>query len=164
MIDLDELRALVADIRPIASPIHTTRVLVRTRTWNGGEIGTGDFSDSDFQIGSEVRVSKITQKEILTSGGFFNFNDVKVTHITPPFNGGGYSLQQIAPSTQFPPKKETDEGITDSGVPDPAVEYIYVLSGEINGNYRLKNCADDHALHYTLFLEELDVHATSYAR
>lgn len=164
MFDVNGLRALVAGIRPIASPLHTTRVTVRTRTWNGGEIGTGAFSDEDFLLGQEVRVSKLTQKEILTSGGFFSFNDVKVEHITPTFDGGGYSLRQIAPSTQFPPAVEAKLMLSDGCPPDPAVEYIYVLSGEINGSYRLKNCNDDKALHYTLFLEEIEVHATSNAR
>lgn len=164
MSGLDGFRALCASIRPIASFLHTTRVTVRTRSWNGGEIGTGAYSDDDFLIGQEVRVSKMSQKEILTSGGFFNFDDAKVTHITPAFPGGGYTLQQIAPSTQFPPKVETDKEITDFGVADPAVEYIYVLSGDINGNYRLKSVTEDHALHYTLFLEAIDQHATSNAR
>jgi len=56
------------------------------------------------------------------------------------------------------------KGLTEAGDPNPAVEYIYLLSGDINGNYRLKSCTDDRAFHYTLFLEAIDVHAVSYAR
>lgn len=137
--------------------------------WNGGEIGTGSYVDDDFQLGQEVRVSKLTQKEIGTSGGFFTFNDVKVTGITPAFPGGGYTLQQVAPATQFAPAVLQKTGYADAlgysdQPPDPAVEYIYVLSGEINGLHRLKNCNDDHALHYTLYLEEIEVHASANAR
>jgi hypothetical protein len=166
MIDVNAFRALVAGIRPIASPLHTTRVTVRTRTWNGGEIGTGVYSDEDFLLGQEVGVSKLTQKEILTSGGYFSFNDVKVTHITPPFAGGGYSLAQIAPASQIPSTIESKLMLSDTGgvAADPAVEYIYILSGEINGDYRLVTVGDDKALHYTLFLHELDVSATAHGR
>lgn len=149
-INTARFRALVARVRPTASPLHTTRCTVRTRTWSGGEIGTGTTSDSDFLLGQEVRVSKLSNKDVLTSGGFFNFNDVKVEHITPPFSGGGYSLAQVAPSTQAP-------------IPD-GVEFIYLLSGEINGDYRLVNVSDDHALHYTLYLHELDVTSIAHAR
>lgn len=158
-IDILALRALVANVRPIASALHTTRCAVVTRTWNDGEIGSGIPVDDQFLLGQECRVSKLTQKEILTSGGEFSFNDVKVEHITPTFPGGGYSLDQIAPSSQIPARALTD------GLPsDPAVEYFYILSGDINGKYRLITCNDDKALHYTLFLREIDVHATAFAR
>lgn len=167
-INIDAYRALAASIRPIASPLHTTRVTVRTRTWSGDEIGTGDFTDSDFLIGQEVRVSKLTQKEVISSGGVFSFDDVKVTHITPPFTangGGGYSLSQVAPMSQIPPLRISGQPLPDDSDPAPnPVEYFYVLTGDITGNYRLKTVTDDHALHYTLFLTQIDTHANSYAR
>jgi hypothetical protein len=167
MSGIDGFRAICAAVRPIASFLHTTRVTVRTRQWNGGEIGTGAYADDDFTLGQEVRVSKLTQKEIGTSGGFFTFNDVKVTHITPAFPGGGYTLQQVAPSTQMAPAVLEATGYADAlgySDPQPTFEYIYILFGDINGIYRLKNCNDDHALHYTLYLEEIEVHASSNAR
>ena len=114
---VETLRALTG---PGVLDIRTVQLTIRTRVWSGGFIGEGVAVDSDLVLPKNYRVENLTSKEIASSGGRFEDGAVKVGPITPDFGTGGYTPAMLRP-----------EPTTDD------TEVIYMLSGQISGNYAL---------------------------
>jgi len=134
-IDLDRLRAIAERARPIASPIRTSRVTVRTRTWSGSQVGEGTASDSDLLLPDYVKVADLQAREIAGSAGRYDDGAVRVGPITPPNSAGGLTLEQIAPSA-----------------PDDSTEIIYVITGACAGEYRRADVLKSKPFRYELVL------------
>lgn len=76
---------------PTATDLHTHRVIVRTRTWPGGDNGPevrygATYTDSDLEILPRPHVRE-------TPGG-----GLLVGPITPAHAGGGYTVDQLNPA------------------------------------------------------------------
>ncbi len=134
MIDLNALRAIADAVRPIAVPIRTTRVTVRTRVWPA-QLGIGTPIDTDVTLDPYIKVREVTRRDIASSGGKLEIGDVEIGPITPSHPGGGYTIAQIAPVATT-----------------PLTQIIYVLSGAIAGEYRRVEEHTARPLRYMLVL------------
>jgi hypothetical protein len=65
--------------------LRTTRVIRRTRTWSGGEVGLGDLVETDLELAPRPKVR---------NGGP---GLVIVGPVTPEYAGGGYGPDDLAP-------------------------------------------------------------------
>jgi hypothetical protein len=69
-------------------------VSVVTRTWNGSRPGVDSSTSSDTTTGIKVdvgtyqtKVTQITTRDVIASGGIYTDQDVRVGPITPPYTG-----------------------------------------------------------------------------
>lgn len=118
--------------------VWTTDVTIRKRTWLGGQVGKdGGYKDEDLVITPRPQVRELSEREIRSSAGRYRAGDVLVEHITPaadPECSGGYTQEQLRP------------------VGTRAIQIIYVLSGELTGQYSLESLGVDDVLSYSLHL------------
>lgn len=62
-------------------------IVIRTRTWSGGQTGKGTATDSDLSILPNPTVTEL-------GDGSYRIED-----ITPAYSGGGYRAEQLFPAT-----------------------------------------------------------------
>jgi len=126
---------LVREIREIPSSaefdILTTQVVVRTRTWSPGPVGTGTPSDSDLTILPRPRVKESGDGTII------------IEIVQPAVGGFGYTPQQLVPS--FPRSA--------------AVEISWLLTAPdgVARKYTQARLDTSKALHYTIELSGRDL-------
>lgn len=95
-----------------------SQLTIRTRTWSGGRIDDGTATDSDLVLPQHYKIKELSSREIASSGGRYEVGDLRIV-VTPQHDGNeGYSAEQLAPS------------VTARGV-----EVIYIVSGQIQGEY-----------------------------
>lgn len=131
----DELRGLAG---PSELDVRPSQLTIRKRTWSGGRIGLGAtqdpvthlpaaYTDDDAVVPQIYRIRHVSAREVASSGGRYEAEDIKVGPITPAYGfqstAGGWSPSALKPDG-------TD-----------AMEVIYVIGG-----------ADENAMHgdYTL--------------
>lgn len=133
-------------VRTIASKpgldVWPTTVKVRTRTWTAGRRGReGGFTDVDVLITPTPMARWVTSREIRASAGRYTVGDVIVEHITPAHAanpGIGYTQDQLQPVA-----------------PANGVETIYVLEGEIAGDFSLVSLDVIDVVTYNLHLRRM---------
>lgn len=136
----------VADIvRSLASPQTLTggvgldvwfnRLTVRQTTWSGGRPGVGTATHADLVLSPNPEVRELTDEEIVSSGGRYTSQDIRVQNITPAYAGGGYTPAQLVPD-----------------VTSGAVEVVYLVEGPLAGEYVLVGQSLADAFEYTLTL------------
>jgi hypothetical protein len=90
-----DLLSVVDDLRGIPSSsdfdLRRYRVVLRTRTWPGGQPGLGTPTDVDMEILPRPKVRPLSPQEIASSGGTFQQGDWMVDKITPDYGTGGYT-------------------------------------------------------------------------
>jgi hypothetical protein len=133
-IDLNGLRGVADAGRKIATPIRTTRITVRRRTWPS-QMGLGTPTLVDFALPAWIKVVKATNKEVASSGGRITLEDVLAGPISPSYPGGGVTIEQLAPT-----------------ITDDLTEVVYVLSGAIVGEYTLLSMSTERPFRYMLTL------------
>jgi hypothetical protein len=121
---LNSLRKLPSE----SFDIYTTQVLLRTRTWSGGEVGSGTPTDSDMEILPRPKVRK--EGEI----------GLTVGPITPANTAGGYTIDQLNPPDVV------------------GVEWYYVCTGPDGEarRYALHRLDQQRAFRYMLHLISID--------
>lgn len=133
-----DIMPTVDAVRAIAGPagldVRTTQLTIITRTWTGGRNGMGSPVESSLVLPQIYKIENLSAREIASSGGRFQTEDIRVGPITPPYQGGGYSAAQLAP-----------EG-------GPGIEIIYRLTGGNPGDYALVEIKTGAAFHYTLVI------------
>jgi hypothetical protein len=121
--NLHVFRAIADRLRPLAEPIRTISVRVRTRTWTGDRVGSGVASDSDLVLPGYVNVRQVTAKEVASSGGRLREGAVRIGPITPTYSAfgvdGGITPAQLRPAA------------------NARQEIIWVLAGELAGEFAL---------------------------
>jgi hypothetical protein len=126
---LDQLRGVagILGYRQIA-------VTVRVVTWTGNipGKGTSSFVDTPITVMSGAqnpRVTQVTERDVIASGGLYSTQDVKVGPFTPPFGAtffiaaGGVSQTTTDPSQTVPASsgfKEIHYALTGKGYPNKA--------------------------------------------
>lgn len=98
------------------------KLTILRRDWSGGRVGLGTPIETvliDFDRYLPIRY--MSAHEVLSSGGWYNTQDVMVSRITPSDGGShGFTPDQLQP-------KFTQNGI----------ELIYRVSGQIEGDYEI---------------------------
>lgn len=123
----DRARASVADAAPAnRGNYRGTQVSIRTLQWSGRVGGEGDFSEQTLVLPKRYRVRQIETRELIWSNGAYDFQDLRLSGIAPPYPGGGYTLAQLDPTTAL-----------DETSPPTQVEYI--LCGDVTGLFGLVN-------------------------
>jgi len=132
------LLPVVDEIRSIAGPmgfdIRTSHLTIRTRVWSGGRAGLGSPHDEDIVLAPHYKVSQLSAREVASSGGRFELEDVRVGPITPKEGDTGYSLSELAP--------DGSDG----------VEILYILTGPHDGEYGLVQAIKSRPFRYELVL------------
>ncbi len=130
----DRLRALTG---PKGFDIRTAQLTIRKRVWSGGRRGAGTSRDEDKILPKIYKARHVTAREISSSGGRFEAETLCIGPITPPYSGGGYSKEDLAP-----------EGAN-------GIEVIYILSGAISGEYKLAQLDAEKPFGYFVYLNRL---------
>lgn len=84
-----DARALIDDLG-----LRTSRVILRTRTWDGGHVRMGSADDEDLELDPRPKVRE-------ASPGY-----LKVGPITPSYPGGGYTPTQLFPDNALEANEE----------------------------------------------------------
>lgn len=97
----DDVRALAESVRGIAEGfgVRPYSVVVRTKSWSGGQPGHGTLTESDATLtegGSNPKVTFTQTDEVFSNGGAIEV--VEVGPITPDHPAGGTSLSTLAPT------------------------------------------------------------------
>jgi hypothetical protein len=125
----DELLGLLG---PDQFDISTSQLTIRTRTWASGVPGEGTYVDSDLVLPQKYEASQAKTisggaHEIASDGGRYREGTLTFKIVPDNGRGVGYTQEQLRPTT-------TSEG----------VEFIYVVSGALAGEYKLvEACFDD---------------------
>lgn len=86
--------------------LRTWTVTVRVRTWSGARVGLGTKTDVDTVItnsgGYSPKVTEVSSRDIIASGGALGQAQFRVGPITPEYATGG-----TAPDTMDPPTTTT---------------------------------------------------------
>lgn len=92
---LDRIRGIPGRIKLRDGGLRTYSVTIRVRTWNGSRPGidasTSTHADTTFWVDAgkhKPRVQQVSQRDIMTSGGLYQDQDLRVGPITPPYAGG----------------------------------------------------------------------------
>lgn len=139
-LNLDRFRAIADKARAVAEPVRPITVSVRVRTWSGARIGAGTASVVDTEITPRPRVRELSLREVQSSGGHFEVGDIAVGPVTPPYTsngGGGYTEAQLRPAGA--PNKET----------------LLVLSGDLDGEYRIVEIDTSRAVGFRIVARRL---------
>ncbi len=130
------LLPVVEECRAIAGTldIRTSQLTIRTRTWSGGRAGSGFSVDADLALPKRYKISHLSAREVASSGGRYEMEDVRVGPITPAQGVTGYTIDQLKP-----------EGAA-------GVEILYVLTGAVEGEYSLVHVHTERPFRYELVL------------
>lgn len=84
---IDAIRGIPAQLG-----LRLYTVAITARTWTGARPGIGTSSDVTTGIKIDLgiyqtKVTQITERDIIASGGLYNDQDLRVGPITPPFAG-----------------------------------------------------------------------------
>jgi hypothetical protein len=84
----DDLLPVFEDVRGLVQDLglRQTRVWKRLGEWSGGEIHLGDLTNTDTEITPRPFVRAVGQ-------------NLQVTKITPEFDDGGWSTEDLSPAT-----------------------------------------------------------------
>jgi hypothetical protein len=117
---------------------RTVQVVIQAKTWDGYAMGQGTGTPVNTTISPKPKVRQVTAREVAASGGLFTLEDLKVGPITPDYDcsgdTGGYTPAQLDP-----------EG-------GPKTEILYLLTGDVDGTYRLIRSDYTHPTGYFLYL------------
>jgi hypothetical protein len=138
----DDLLPVVDEARKITQDLgqRTTSLTVRTRTWSGTRPGDGIPTDVDLVIPARYSIKELSPSAVnqlvSNSGGSYGPGRYVKLWVTPAFNGGGYTQEQLSPDNSA-----------------DNVEIIYVLAGSgINGEFNLCTMNVGRAYRYELLL------------
>lgn len=158
----DDFRALAEDLRTLAGPeefdIRVNKLTIVKRVWVGGRRGSyGGYQDTTWaDLPQNYRMVHVSLQEINSSGGRYLQGDIKVGPITPNFDttnvvdgtqddsigseSGGWSTADICPTTD-----------------QDGVDFIYRLTGEHQGDYRLVGSYTLKPFSYFLVIRRTDI-------
>ena len=77
---VDDARALVAGLG-----LRRYTVIVRTRVWSGGKIGSGDATDTDLEVTPAPKVERLPVRLVASSGGIYEEGDLLVSKISASY-------------------------------------------------------------------------------
>lgn len=112
-----------------AAPFIRTQLAIEVWTWAGGRVGNGPRSrTSNLVLPKKYQVREISMREIQRAGGVFAHGDVAFGPVIPAYNcngtTGGFTKVQLDPKRTF-------------DAPEPALEVIYRLTGDVDGAFAL---------------------------
>jgi len=98
----DDMVAIADAGRGIAEDLglRLKTVVVRTRTWDGGEVGRGSASDSDLTLDPVPKARPPSPRELATPGGVYEDGDRVVDKISATYTEAQLSGRPIAADTE----------------------------------------------------------------
>jgi hypothetical protein len=92
----DDLLPVFDDARTLIDELglRTSRVILRTRSWDGGSVRMGDADDTDLELVPRPKVRE-------SAPGY-----ITVGPITPTYPGGGYTAEQLFPENTLEENEE----------------------------------------------------------
>lgn len=136
---LDKIRAGI----PSKIGIRLVSLTVRTKDWSGARVGQGTKTVTDTVIGGPMgtryKISVVSTKDVVASGGRYQAGQYKIGPITPPYPGGPFTVDQL-----IPPK-----------LSGQAREVYYAISDDVDGTQWCSSAGSDtlNALHWYLYLK-----------
>jgi len=99
----DDLLPTVDAIRAIPGLLGLRRHAVNSvvETWSGARPGVGTMTSTSTPIlnaGQSPKVTLLSQRDIVASGGLYQDGDIRVGPITPEFGGGGAAESVLDPA------------------------------------------------------------------
>ena len=94
---VDKLRAI-----PVVFGVRLYTVAIVGRTWTGARVGIGTKTDTttslklDLGLYSNTKVTQVTQRDVIASGGALSTQDLVVGPITPPYAGSALDNDAIS--------------------------------------------------------------------
>lgn len=133
-----DLLPIIDDLRELCGPngfdVVTASVKIRKRVWSGGRAGSGTTTDTDTNLDTFYKVRGVSAREVSESAGRYSLEDIKVGPITPSYAGGGWTAAALVPTGA------------------QGTEIIYVLSGQISGEYTLVQLHTEEPFSYYMIL------------
>ena len=136
---------LLALTDPQHFDVTPTKLTIIKRTWMGDEVGAdGGYIDTIYcDVAQRYELHHVSEREIAGSGGRYEAGTLKMGPISPPYYSktdptvqlGGYTSEQLKP-------RNASEG----------VEYIYRLTGQVQGDFELVNLHTEEPFEVTLYL------------
>jgi hypothetical protein len=110
----DELLETFNDVRGLINDLGLRRyvVIVRMRTWSGGDVGLGTATNADVILTPTPRVRVLREAEVASSGGTYRTGDYRVDKITPAYAIPGSVTVAIVGAGEIVPEM----AVPDSGV------------------------------------------------
>lgn len=104
----DDLKPVIDRARAIAGSLgfrpYTVSLVVRS--WSGARPGLGTATTTETPLtvadGQNPKVKKISQREVIASGGLYQAQDLEVT-LTAAYSGGGYATTDFDPTPTSSP-------------------------------------------------------------
>lgn len=112
----EDLLGIADDIRAIPAELDERQTTVTIRRTYA--FGDDPIPNPDLTLSPPPKVRQVTTAEIIGANGRFVDGDVRVGPITPHYEGGGYTREELAPTPAG------NEQLT-----------VYVLAGQISGEY-----------------------------
>jgi len=85
---------------PGALDLRPYKVTVRVRTWTGARPGLGTATDVDvplYNAGFNVKVTAISMKDVVASGGRYSAGDFRIGPFTPPYETTSATSYELNP-------------------------------------------------------------------
>ncbi len=134
---VDALRGIPAQLG-----LRQHSVYVVSRTWSGSRVGLGTNTDTTkheyVALGQyDTKITMVSAKDIIASGGMYTDQDLKVGPITPAYTGSSVNNAAITDFDPTPGNSPTEIffKITGPGYPT-AGAWFKKISQDVTGNFR----------------------------
>ena len=92
----DEGRQIVDDLG-----LRQQTVVVRTRVWDGGEVGLGTATDTDLTLSPTPKVTRLSLRVVAGSGGKYQMGDRRVGKISATYTAEQLGGGSVAAGTEL---------------------------------------------------------------
>lgn len=118
---------------------YTVRIV--TRTWSGSRVGLGQNTDINSGIKVDLgvyqtKVTQVTQRDVIASGGAYQEMDLKVGPITPPYTGSSADNDAITAFDPLPGASPAEVFFFISGPGMPNGAWFKKVGQNVTKNFR----------------------------
>ena len=115
--------------------IQTVKLDIVERYWAGDRKGDGPLLETVIaDVPQRYKIRHVSAREVASSGGRFEMEDLNVGPVTPAYSGGGFSPSQLKPAIS------------------KGHEIVFKLSGTVTGDYELIAVHTEKAFSYFMIL------------
>lgn len=137
----DDVLPIIDDGRALMDELGFRRfdITLRTVAWSGDRVGLGTATTTDTALtlepsGSRINVKRVSQHDVVASGGLYQDGDYTVGPITPTYTGGGHAVVDFDPAVGANPT-EVSFKLVGQGLPS-AGAWFRKVAQQVDGNFR----------------------------